>query len=223
MNMKKTLLVLLTTSTLMPLAFAQNNAANAKPKIESKGTMTRDELRVCMALPDKIKAKSQELERAKATLDSERKTIGDAQSEMDALRRDVDTQKAEVQKTDTAVREIAAEIEAWNKELEDAEASSMKSAERRKKELKSQQPALVARNKATIASRDESFRLYGVAVEKYNTRGKELDGSIQAWNKRNSELASESDRLSDLREDYAADCSHRKFRETDEIAIKQGK
>ena len=81
----------------------------------------------------------------------------------------------------------------------------------------------MARNKDAVAQRDKAFAVYEAAVAKFNARGKELEASITEWNARNQQLVTEAEKVSDLREDYAADCSNRRFREEDEIAIKQGK
>lgn len=209
--------------TMSGVAWSQAAAPVAPKTAVSKSMMTRDELRRCLKLPDTIKTLNSALEQSKSVLDQDRLKIDPAKAELTALRADVEVHKDAVQKTDTVVRELSKEIEQWNVELEELEKSTMKTAERRKKELKGQQAGLIARNKEVVAQRDQSFGAYEAAVAKFNARGKELEATISEWNARNQQLVIEAEKVSDLREDYAADCSNRKFREEDEIAIKQGK
>lgn len=202
-------------------------SSNTKPsvpaKVASKGTMTRDELRACMQLQEKIRERAVAVDAAKPAMESERQRIEPAKAELDALRAEVEIKKDQVKKSDDAVREFSAVIDQWNTDVKEAEESPMKSAERRKKELQSQQPGLVARNKELLKARETLFSEYEMAIAKFNERGKVLELDILAWNQRNRKLADEADSVSELREDYSADCSARRFREEDEMAIKQGK
>ncbi len=210
--------------TLSGVAWSQTAAPVAPKAAASKSMMTRDELRRCMKLPDTIKTLNSALEQSKAVLDQDRLKIDPAKAELTALRADVETHKAAVQKTDTVVRELSKEIQQWNEELDDLEKKSdSKVAQRRLKQIKGEQAPLMERNKEAIAKRDSAFAVYEAAVAKFNARGKELEASIAEWNARNQQLVTEAEKVSDLREDYAADCSNRRFREEDEIAIKQGK
>ncbi|MFZ4539848.1 hypothetical protein [Propionivibrio sp.] len=198
-------------------------ALPAPPKAASKSMMTRDELRRCMKLPDTIKAMAAAVEQSKGVLDQDRLKIDPAKAELATLRTEVEAQKAVVQKSDGAVRELSKEIDQWNTELEDLEKNDSKTAQRRLKEIKGQQSGLMARNKDAVSQRDKAFGAYEAAVAKFNARGKELETSINEWNARNQRLVEEAEKVTELRDDYAADCSNRRFREEDEIAIKQGK
>ena len=97
----------------------------------------------------------------------------------------------------------------------------MKSAERRKKELLTERNEIAAKEKSLIAQRDAEYKLYEAAVSRFNERGKSVDVLIATWNQKNKSLASESDRVTDMREEYAADCANRRFREEDELALKK--
>lgn len=203
-------------------------SSNTKPSVAakvvaSKGMMTRDELRACMQLQEKIRDRSAAIDAAKPAMETERQRIEPAKAELAALRAEVEAKKDQVKKADDAVREFSAVIDQWNADVKEAEESPMKSAERRKKELQSQQPGLVARNKELLKSREDKFKEYEVAIAQFNERGKVLEGDILGWNQRNKKLADEADSVSELRDDYGADCSGRRFREEDEAAIKQGK
>jgi chromosome segregation ATPase len=202
-------------------ASAQGTAP--KPKPVAKAVMSKDELRACMKLNADTKAKAQLLEAPVATLAADRQKIDDAKAEIAVIRQEVDKHKDAFQTANDAVKSSTSRIDAWSAELKELEASPMKSAERRKKELLLERNELASKEKALIVQRDSEYKLYEAAVARFNERGKGLDAQVLDWNQRNKSLASELDRVTDMREEYAADCANRRFREDDETAIKSGK
>ena len=205
-------------------AMAQTAAAKAT---DQQGTanrlMTRDELRACMKLQDDIKAKAVAVEGTQKVLAQEKQDLTPTRDGLKSLRDDVEKYSGLFKKIDADVRDQAKRIEQWNAEMKEVEESSMRSAEQRKKQLQKEQPELVARNNELIAAREQQYKLYEAAVERFNARGKGLEASVKDWNERNERLADDADKVLDLREKYAHECSRRRFREEDEQAIKQGK
>lgn len=193
----------------------------AKPKPLAKAVMSKDELRACMKLNAEAKAKGQVVEAAVAALAVDRLKVDESKAEIAAIRAEVDKHKEAFQQANEAVKQSSARIEAWSAELKEAEASPMKSAERRKKELLTERNEIAAKEKSLIAQRDAEYKLYEAAVSRFNERGKSVDVLIATWNQKNKSLASESDRVTDMREEYAADCANRRFREEDELALKK--
>jgi chromosome segregation ATPase len=128
-----------------------------------------------------------------------------------------------VQQADAEVREHAGRVDAWSAELKEAEESKMMSAQRRVAQLEKERSKLSAISKELTTKRDKAFALHEAAATRYNVRGKDFDESVLTWNQRNENLAHEADLVSEMREDYAADCSNRRFLAEDEAAIKQGK
>lgn len=185
--------------------------------------MTRDELRACMNLQDEIKAKAVAVQATQKIMAQEKQELTPARDGLKPLRDDVEKYSNLFKKTDADVRDHAKRIDQWNAEMKEVEESSMRSAEQRKKQLQKEQPGLVARNNELIAAREQQYKLYEAAVERFNTRGKGLEASVQDWNERNERLADDADKVLDLREKYAQECSRRRFREEDEQAIRQGK
>jgi chromosome segregation ATPase len=185
--------------------------------------MTRDELRNCMALQARVKEKAAFVDEALATLQRDKLTIASTRQELAPLRAEMDAQRNLVQLVDAEVRAHAERVDQWSADLKEAEESKMMTAERRKKELERERGKLSATAKELTAKRDAQFKLYEAAVARFNVHGKEFDATVEAWNQRNEKLANDANQVGELREDYAADCSNRRFREEDEAAIKQGK
>lgn len=219
----------LTLSALLLLAAspiqAQSSAAKpAAAKAEtSNRLMTRDELRACMKMQGDIKAKSESLEQRKTALTADKAKIGPANDELKGHREELARYIAAVKAADDAVKAHAERVEVWNVDFKEVEESKMKTAERRKKQLLAEREELDARNKELIAARGAKVKEYDAAVERFNQRAKGVEAIVNDWNQRNEKLADEGDALLEMRANYAADCSNRRFREEDELAIKQGK
>ncbi len=195
-------------------------AQTGKP-VEGSKMMSKDELRSCMKLQDSIKTTAAELEARKLKLAEDKAKIAPANEANKALRAEFEALAAAFKAADKAVQEHSARVAQWNAEVKEAESSSMKSAERRKKQLMSERAEMDATNKTLLDDRAEKHKAYEAAVGRYNERAKQTDGMVTAWNQANEKLADDADKLVDLRADYAADCANRRFKEDDEIAIKK--
>lgn len=227
--MSKQSLSALTLGALLALTsgpiLAQSSAAKPAPaaKAETNRLMTRDELRACMKAADDIKQRTASLEQRKAALTQEKAKIAPANEELKGYRTELASYVDAVKAADAAVRAHAEKVEVWNNELKDAEESKMKTAERRKKQLLAERAELDATNKALIDARAAKVKEYDAAVERFNARAKGVEAMVNDWNQRNEKLADDGDALLEARTNYAADCANRRFREEDELAIKQGK
>ena len=194
----------------------------AKPA-SVRATMSRDELRSCMKLQADTKERVAALEVAKASLEQDRVQVDEAQKQIAHLRSEVDKYRDGVREAEAAVRVNAVKVEEWNAEMEEVEKSQMRAAEKRKKDMKVERVAIEARGKALVSTRDAQFKMYEAAVAKINSQAKDIEAVINGWNKRNSALADEAATAGEMRDEYAADCANRRFREEDEAAIKKGK
>lgn len=200
-------------------------AQNAKPapqKIDLNKMMTREELRACMKMQDDIKSTAATLDQRKATLQQDRAQLAPANEGLKTLKAEMDQQLAAAREFDGESAKHAARVQAWNAEWKEAQASTMRSAERQRKELEAERKELDARMKTLQASRDAAINTYKGTADRFNLRIKEVETLTTDWNQRNEKLADDADQLIELRATYAADCARRKFDERDEIAIKKG-
>lgn len=206
---------------------APAKAAPAKgeaPKMEAASKMmTRDELRACMKLADDTKALAASLESRKAELAADKLKIAPASEELKAPKEELNRLMAEVKEADNAVKVHAQKIDVWNAEFEEVKASTMKSAEQRKKQLQGERAALEATNKQLVDVRAAKFKDYEAAAERFNVKAKGLDAMVQSWNQRNEKLYNDSEAVLEMKANYGADCANRRFKEEDEEAIKKGK
>lgn len=204
---------------------ATAQAQNAKPagqKTDVNKQMTRTELRACMKLQDDIKSTAASLEQRKTAMQDDKAKIAPAQDELKALRADVDEKLAAAKALDAESAAQARRVEAWNVEWKEAQESTMRSAERKRKELDVERKQMDARMKTLQAERDTKISAYQAAVDRLNAKSAGLQEQVEGWNSRNDALADDGDKLIDMRATYSADCSNRKFDERDEIAIKKG-
>lgn len=203
------------------MSWSQNAPTN--PKTTATGSdrlMSREELKACIELQDRIKKNADLLQADKAAMDSEKAGFEKTKADLQALRGEVEKHLAAFKAADRDVANHAKTIEDWNAEVKAAEESTMTSAKRRRQQLLKEQPELVSKNNQLLKLRDEKYARYEKAVADFNTSGKSLEASVVSWNKRNEKLADESEELLDARAEYASTCARRRFLEEDEAAIR---
>ena len=203
-------------------------AQNAKPAAETitmNKQMTREELRACMKLQDDIKTAAASIEADKAKLQEDKlKLTGGGNSEqLKALKADMEAKLAEAKALDEASADHAKRVEAWNAEWKEAQESTMRSAEKKRKDLESERKEMDSRMRKLQGERDARIAAYNAAAERYKALAGTGSADAVAWNKRNEALADRGDELLEMRSTYSAECANRKFDERDEQAIKKGK
>jgi len=164
-----------------------------------------------------------ELDQSKSALAQQKDAIAEARKALEPLRTQVSLHRDRVLSADAAVKRHAELISSWNDEMKEIEDSTLTTAQRRKKELEKEKIKLVATNNQLISERSDEMRSHEDAINLFNEEAKKLDNSIVEWNEKNKKLVSDSEKIIELREDYATDCSNRKYREEDEAEIKIGK
>lgn len=200
-------------------------SANAKRRNANDKVMSRDELRACMKLKDSNVARTAEIEQRNEQNRKEKEALLAAPQAAPADRADIDAKLELVKQADALVRENGKAIEAWNaRNAEFAEKSKeMRNAARRGQVLREEQFKLKAENEKLVADRAAKVVVYEKAVTDYNAQiGKRSNGN-EEWNKKNAQLAADEDLLVAARDKWMAECSDRRFREDDEIAIRAGK
>jgi hypothetical protein len=187
--------------------------------------MTKDELRACTQLKASNDAGTAEIARRQELMSKERSDLAAAPDPAGSAKAEVEQQLKAVEQADAAVREHAKAVEDWNTRMAEFEAKSkdMRNADRRRTVLRQEQLALKAAEQKLVTDRNEKVAVYERGVTAANEAINNNAGRNADWNKRNEELAAAEDRLLDARHKWATECSNRRFREEDEIAIKAGK
>jgi chromosome segregation ATPase len=204
------------------LAQASPSKPNSK-QTPSKGLMTRDELRQCLYRQEGTATKAKAFEQRKSALATDKSELAAVIDAAKVLREEVNKQIDLLQQIDLEVRDHTTRIEKWNSDLKEASESQERSAERRKKELLSEQDGLNASSKALNAKRTEAFTHYQETANQFKERGTVVDADIANWNQRSKQLAADLEQASEVQRQYAADCTNRRFLEADETAIRNGK
>lgn len=202
---------------------ASAQTAQKAEKVESSKIMTRDELRACTKAKTAIADLAASMATRKTELDAEKAQLAPARAELSRLQPQLDEAAAAFKAVDADVREHNKLIDAWNVDMEEAAASQMKSAERRRVQLKKDRVALDQKATALADARDKLGKKYNDEVARFNAVAQSIEARAKAWNQKNEELAKDGDRHFDMRSEYGLECASRRFREEDEAAIKAGK
>jgi len=202
---------------------ASAQTAQKAEKVESSKIMTRDELRACTKAKTAIADLAASMATRKTELDAEKAQLAPARAELSRLQPQLDEAAAAFKAVDADVREHNKLIDAWNVDMEEAAASQMKSAERRRAQLKKDRVALDQKATALADARDKLGKKYNDEVARFNAVAQSIEARAKAWNQKNEELAKDGDRHFDMRSEYGLECASRRFREEDEAAIKAGK
>lgn len=210
--------------------------AQTPPKTGSLGSgsatglpiMTREELRTCIKQQAELKLMSDGYEARKKQLAIDREAL---LAETQAVRGDLgDAQAAAsvVNDLNRRTEEVANKINEWNTRWTEFQASKRTGpiAERKRRQLIQEQNELTAQNKALDEEREKLGASDGNAsssAAEANARSDALNARTVAWNQRNAALVTEGDKVLRERDLWASECGSRRYREDDEIAIRQGK
>lgn len=186
--------------------------------------LTRDELRACMKQRDVLAARRSELDRERAALDAERDQIGKESAGLKE-ERDLVNQKTE------ALNALLPRLEAFKLKASDWQARNTAfteanrtdiGAERTRSNLEREQAALRKTQQELDAERVALSSSAEEAVTRFNARAAVVDGKSVDWNQRNGKLNTQIQTADDDRQVWVSECGNRRYRETDEDAIKRG-
>jgi hypothetical protein len=186
--------------------------------------MTRDELRTCLKQQVALKDMSNSYDAKKAQLASDRDAL---LADSKAISGDLESARANVAKVDDLNRRtagVAEKVNEWNSRWAEFQGSKRTGpiAERQRRKLIQEQSSLAEEGKALDAEREQMLGGSDGAAEA-NAKSEALNARTVAWNQRNVALVKEGENLTNERELWASECGNRRFREDDEIAIRQGK
>jgi chromosome segregation ATPase len=188
--------------------------------------LTRDELRACLSERETIAKRLEALEAARPALDDERKAIEVDREGVKVARDAMEAQRAKSESLSARFNEHKVKLAEFNKAMADFNASDPRpgpESERRRIGLSKQSKEL---NDALVVLRADAAALETEAksvVDVYNAKVTALNERADAWNQRNAELNRTRDKIKADDTAWISNCSDRRYREDDEIAIRNGK
>lgn len=221
-----TLGCLLATLSLPALAQTAPKTGSLGGGAGSGGPMlTREELRACMKEQATLAQRRAAYEAKTAQLKADKDAL---MGESQAVTGDLTQARqgaAQVDQINARAAEIAKKIEDWNVRWKEFEAANRSgpTGERMRKQLVEEQRALAKENADLDAARKGLGSTTTASASQANARSEALNARITAWNQRNAALVKEGEDLTQERDLWASECGNRRYREDDEIAIKQGK
>ncbi len=195
------------------------SGSNASGKL-----LTRDELRACMKQRDALATRRTDIEREHSALEAERDQLGKdsagLKEERDAVNQKTEALNALRPRLD-AFKLKSEDWQARNTAFTEANRTDM-TAERTRSALEREQVALRKTQQELEAERLALTSSTEQTIARFNTRAAVVDGKSAEWNQRNGKLTAQSQTIDDDRQAWANDCGNRRYRETDEDAIKRG-
>jgi chromosome segregation ATPase len=198
-------------------------AASARGFGAATGPMlAREDLRACLNQEASLKKRLQEQEALRATLLAEKQAITTEQAAIRAERTAVDTPDPATADFTARAKAFSERLERWNARVKaftdsggtDRREHEALNAERA--ELEKQRTALEAERATITAKRQE-------VVRTFNAKASAFDAKAADWNKRNEAWLDTAGAIDADRSTWVANCHNRRYREDDEIAIRQGK
>lgn len=205
------------------VALAGGSALAQAPAKKGDKIMTKDELRACMTLDNDNEMRTDAIEKRHDALSKERDQLEKAPDDTAPLRAEVDKLLEEVKLADAKVGENAKLIEDWNSRMAEftKKSKEMRNAARREQVLKQERIKLESANEPLVADRAAKVAAYEKAVETLNQRAGQRSSGSAEWNKRYDALRAEEAELNKSKDKWTSECSNRRFRENDEMAIKK--
>ena len=185
--------------------------------------MTRDELRACLKQQATLKTQVEQYDKDKADLERERAAIQAVQREIDGERGGVQAGAARINELNDRANALAKRIEEWNTAWQEFEKSgrSGPTADRQRRRLVEDKRAMEKEEKELEAER-AGMGGTGSGAAEVNAKVDALNARTVAWNERNNVMVKRGEDLQQERDLWASECGNRRYREDDEIAIRNG-
>jgi chromosome segregation ATPase len=187
--------------------------------------LTRDELRACFSQEESIRTRLAALDGRRAPLDQEKSALSADQAALKVEREPIDAFKKVADDLTVRLKDYGARVQAWNDRVTTFNATppSGAKAERERNEINKDRADLETQQKALEAEKTKLSTDSEVAVRNYNTKAQALEARVTDWNGRNEAWNQDSKGLQGERSSWVTNCSDRRYREDDEIAIRKGK
>ena len=191
-----------------------------------RGLLTRDELRACFSDEANIRARLAKLEADRAPLETEKQAIATEQAAFREERIALDArQRTATEGLNAKFKTFVAKVEASNNRVLAANEARRtgSAAEREREALNAERSALEKEREGLEAEKVTTVAQLQEVVNAYNAKAVTVDKRVQDWNQRNAKLNDASGAAEAERKDWVVNCSNRRYREEDELAIKAGK
>jgi hypothetical protein len=222
-----TLAALITLTALPNLAFAQAKTGSLGGGSGAGPVMTRDELRACLKNQAELKQRVADYEAQKLAADKEKAEILAENQKLVAEKGQLSSAAGKVKDENARNAELAKRVEDWNTRWAEFEKANKAGpmADRERKRLLDEQKALAREQDAAkaAAAGGGAGGAETSAAQQFNAKAEAVQARTVAYNKRNDQLVKAGEDLAQERDLWAGECGNRRFREEDEIAIKQGK
>lgn len=186
--------------------------------------LTRDELRACMKQQESLAGRRTEVEAARAPIDRDKDALVVEQDALKGEREKVEAARKAVSELNTRYKAYADRVEAWNTRAKAVQGSSAgMQAERERAWLDNERAELQKLQGSLESERKTVSDNAQATVNTFNARAQALDQKVADWNRRNAEHTERVAALNRERETWITDCAERRYREDDEIAIREGK
>lgn len=220
----------LTLATLLALpvpVLAQAKTGSLGGGAGSGPVMTRDELRACFKSQAELKQRVADYEAQKAAADKEKADILAENQKLQAEKGQLASAAGKVKEENARYADLAQRVEDWKTRWAEFEKAGRAGpmADRERKKLLDEQRALEKENDAARAAAAGGGKGGDgtSAAQQFNSKAEALQTRTVAYNERNKQLVKAGEDLAQERDLWAGECGNRRFREEDEIAIKQGK
>ena len=187
--------------------------------------LTREELRACLNQEESIRTRLAQHEANRAPLDKEREGLGARQEELRAERAQVDAVAARSVAFKSKMEGYSARVAQWNRDVADFNANPPQgqAVERARVRLNAERDALQKSQAELETERQAIVADNEKVVMPFNTRAREVEASVAAWNQRNQAWNEAGLKLEEERKGWVSNCSDRRYREDDEKAIRAGR
>lgn len=214
-------LAALSAVLVLPLpAAAQKSLGGGKG---SGPVMTREELRTCLKQKETLNAQVAAYEAEREALATEKTALIEAKKQIDQETGGVEDGAAKVNAINKRTADLAARVDDWNARWSEFEKEKKSGpfADRQRRKLKDEQRGLQAEQEAIDKDRAALGDVSGSSDE-VNAKVQALNARTVAWNDRNGKIAKMADDVAQARDLWTGECGNRRFREDDEIAIRNG-
>lgn len=189
--------------------------------------MTRDELRTCLKSQVTLKQRVADYEAQKVAAEKEKAEILAENQKLAAEKGQLGEAAGKVKEENARNADLAQRVDDWNARWAAFEKSgrSGPTADRERRRLVDEQKALQREQEAAkaAAAGGGSGAAETSAAAQFNAKAEALAQRTVAYNERNKQLVKAGEDLAQERDLWAGECGNRRYREDDEIAIKQGK
>lgn len=225
MNPRFSALTLSALLALPTLAFAQAKTGSLGGGSGAGPVMTRDELRACLKNQAELKQRVADYETQKQAADKEKAEILAENQKLVAEKGQLSSAASKVKDENARHADLAKRVEDWNTRWAEFEKSGRAGpmVDRERKRLLDEQKALAREQDAAKAAAAGGGGAEAGAAQQFNAKAEAVQTRTVAYNERNKQLVKAGEDLAQERDLWAGECGNRRFREEDEIAIKQGK